>query len=246
MPLPAFILPAVKSFVLSKGLNTLFGGGAKRNYTEQERQEFMGQDSAIRASMLSQGLAQPVAGTAGTRATNFSNVPAVQGAGGIGGIPTRQSAGLGGDAAMQLSARAYQDMLRRQMGMEISNINREFGAAGRFTSGQRLSAIQEAQQGGRQAFSDAFAKMALQKYLSGEDIASRERIAAAQLEAAGGQGRTQLTGDIMQSLALIFASNPEWLGKAYGGIKSGASAIGGFFAGGDEEYDMRNKYPEFY
>lgn len=150
-------------------------------------------------------------------------------------IPTRQSAGLGGDAAMQLSARAYQDMLRRQMGMEVSNINREFGAAGRFTSGQRLSAIQEAQQGGRQAFSDAFARMALQRYLGEQDIGSRERIAQAQLEAAGGQGRTQLTGSILQSLALIFASNPELFGKVGGGIKSGASAIGGFFGGGGED-----------
>lgn len=156
------------------------------------------------------------------------------------GIPTRQAAGLGGDEALLTSSRAYQDMLRRQVGMEVSGINREFGAAGRFTSGQRGAAIQEAQQGGRQAFSDAFAKMALQKYLSEQDIGSRERIAQAQLEAAGGQGRTQLTGDILQSLALIFASNPDWLGKIGGGIKSGAGALGGFF---DENLRRREQQP---
>ena len=124
MPLPAFILPAVKGFILSKGLGAVFGGGEKRDYTEQERRQWMAQDPAVRASMISQGLAQPTAGTEGTRAVNYSNVPAVQPTAGVGGIPTRQAAGLGGDAAMQLSSRAYQDMLRRQLGMEVSNINR--------------------------------------------------------------------------------------------------------------------------
>lgn len=200
-------------------------------------------DPAVRASMISQGLAVP------GQAIPGSNVPGVQTpfvsqaaqtvapgfatqTAGVGGIPTRQSAGLGGDAAMQLSARAYQDMLRRQIGMEVSGINVAFGGAGRFTSGQRGAAIQEAQQGGRQAFSDAFARMALQRYLGEQDIGSRERITQAQLEAAGGQGRTQLTGDILQSLAIIFSANPDWLKSIGGGIKSGVSSIGGFFQGG--------------
>lgn len=155
-------------------------------------------------------------------------------------IPTRQSAGLGGDAALLTSSRAYQDMLRRQIGMETSGINVAFGGAGRFTSGQRGAAIQEAQQGGRQAFSDAFARMALQRYLGEQDIGSRERIAQMQLEAQSGMGRTQLVGSGLQALATLFAANPSWLSSIGSGIKSGASAVGGFF---DENLRRRDQQP---
>lgn len=202
MPLPGFVLPTIGSFVLSKFLGNAFGGGG------QGRPADPTQDSAIRASLISQGLAQP------GQAIPGSNVPSVQGLPGGGGgsnIPTRGVLGLEGDAAFAATARAFREQLARQTAGEISDINRQFAGAGRFTSGQRLSTIQEAQIGAREEFGRFLGGTALERFLQQQRLRSAENIAQAQIEAQSGQGRTQLFGAGIGALGNIFAQNPQFL-----------------------------------
>lgn len=124
-------------------------------------------------------------------------------------IPTRPVMGLGGDQALASTANVFRQQLSRMLGTEIAGINREFGGAGRFTSGQRLGAIQEAQAGTREEFGKFFASTALERYLQGERLSSAERIAQANIDAQKGTGRAQLLGAGIGSVANIFAQNPQ-------------------------------------
>ncbi len=191
-----------------------FGGGG------QGRPADPTQDSAIRASMISQGLGQPGGNIPG------SNVPALQGLpGGDPGMSTRQPLGMEGDAAMNATAKYFQQQMSRQLGTEVAMINREFGQAGRFVSGQRGRFIGEAQERAGRGFSDFLSRTALERYLQEQRLTTQADIAQAQIEAQRGTGRTQLLGSGLQSLATIFAQNPEWLTSLF--TKSGPGKLPG-------------------
>ena len=232
MPLPAFLLPTLGSFIVGGGLKSIFGGGANRGSVPNIPAANPLNDSAIRASMISQGLATPTGNMPG------SNVPMVQTNQPslanllTGGTPvpgsamaTRSPTGMSGDAAMAQTANFFQSQLARQLGAETAMINREFGSAGRFTSGQRTGAIKEAGARAGRGFSDYLSSTALERFLQEQRLQAQMEIAQAQLQGQAGQGRTQLFGDILQSGATIFGQNPEW-------IKSLWSKGAGLFDGG--------------
>lgn len=144
-------------------------------------------------------------------------------------IPTRGAVGLEGDAAMQATARFYQQQLARQLGTEIGNINVQFGGAGRYTSGQRGRYISEAQERASAGFGDFLSRTALQRYLTEQQLQTQADIAQAQIEAQSGAGRTQLLGQGAFSLANIFAQNPqylEWLWNKGGNLFGGNQPLG--------------------
>ena len=145
-------------------------------------------------------------------------------------IPTRGSVGLEGDAAMAATAKFYQQQLARQLGTEIGNINVQYGGAGRYTSGQRLGAISEAQRGARAGYGNFLSQTALQRYLAEQSLQAQADIAQMQMEGQAGAGRTQMFGQGMFSLANIFAQNPqylEWLWNQGGSLLGGGNGGGG-------------------
>lgn len=218
MALPALGIKALEALVLQRFLNTT-GGGQNRSVPNNPAANPLN-DPAIRASLLSQGLATETGNIPG------SNVPAVQtnvpslanqispqtGVSGVNpNIPTRGVLGLEGDAAFADTARAFREQLARQTAGEISDINRQFAGAGRFTSGQRLSTIQEAQTGAREEFGRFLGGTALERFLQKQRLSSAERIAQAQIEAQTGGGRLGAVTSIFGSLANIFAQNPQFV-----------------------------------
>lgn len=150
--------------------------------------------------------------------------------GGIGGlidpedqpqIPTRSTLGIEGDAAFADTAGVFRQQLAAQLGIETAGINRAFGGAGRFTSGQRLGAIERAQGRASGAFGQFLRGTALERFLQQQRLQTQSDIAMAQIEAQRGGGRTQLVGQGVGALAQIFASNPEFfinLFKGDGGV----------------------------
>lgn len=126
-------------------------------------------------------------------------------------IPTRGVLGIGGDAAFADTARAFREQLAKQTAGQISDINRQFAGAGRFTSGQRLESISRIQEGGRQEFGRFLGSTALERFLQQQRLSSAEGIAQAQIEAQSGGGRLGAVTSIFGSLANIFAQNPQFV-----------------------------------
>lgn len=125
------------------------------------------------------------------------------------GLSTRQPVGLSGDAALDQTARFFQQQMARQLGTEIGNINTTFGNIGRFTSGQRGAQVERAQERAGRGFGDFLSRTALERFLQEQRLQTQSDIAMAQIEAQRGGGRTQLFGNILQSGANIFAQNPQ-------------------------------------
>ena len=177
-------------------------------------------DSAIRASLLSQGLGQESGVVAG------SNVPGVQVAGQP-NFPTRQAVGLGGDAAFNDTATAFRQQLASQLGAQTASINREFGNVSRYSSGQRMGAIERAQADSRGAFGRFLSETALQKYL--EEQRNATQLEAARIGAeAGKPGRAGIIGNIAGSAASIYGSNFDSINSFFSNRFGGGGDPNGF------------------
>lgn len=59
-------------------------------------------------------------------------------------LPERPPLGALGKQAAQQQAKAFSSMMGQMLAQNIAGINREYGQAGRFASGQRLGAVREA------------------------------------------------------------------------------------------------------
>ena len=115
---------------------------------------------------------------------------------------------------MEEVAKFYRQNMARQLGQDISSINREFGGAGRYTSGQRLDQIDRARENANLGYGNFLSQTALQRYLQEQALQAQADIAMAQLESGQGAGRTQMVASGVGALASIFAQNPkalEWL-----------------------------------
>ncbi len=82
-------------------------------------------------------------------------------------LPTRPPLGASSEMAAREQARAYQSILGQQFQSQIvPMINREFGQAGRFASGQRLGAIQEAGTNMQGILGNLVRQDAMQRYVA--------------------------------------------------------------------------------
>ncbi len=227
----AIAIPAAATFLKAKGLQLALGN-MNRGSVPAIRGINPLDDPAIRASMLSQGLATETGNIPG------SNVPGVQtnvpsranfissqtGAGA--NIPTRNAVGLGGDAALASTANVFRQQLARQTGMDITALNREFSGAGRFNSGQRFAAIERAQERAGGAFERFLGGTALERFLQQQRNETQLEIARIGAE-AGRPSRAGQVGGIFRDLASIFSQNPEFfinLIRGEGGGDGGGSA----------------------
>jgi len=184
-------------------------------------------DSARRASMINQGLIREDGSIPG------SNVPAAQIAGRP-NIPTRAAVGLGGDAAFADTANAFRSQIARQLGVEVAGINRAFGGAGRFTSGQRLGAIERAQTRAGGAFNQFLSSTALERFLQQQRLQVQADIARMQIEAGQGSGRTQLFGEGVRGVSQIVASNFDFFKNLF----KRDTDFSGFSGGLPEQEDL--------
>lgn len=184
-------------------------------------------DSAIRASLLSQGLGEESGNIPG------SNVPGVR-VTGQPNIPTRNAIGIGGDAAFNATASIFRQQLAKQLAGQITNLNREFSTAGRFNSGQRLEAISRSQEQARGAFGQFLSQTALERFLA--EQRNQTQLEAARIGAgAGTPGRAEQVGGILGNIGQIFATNPEFFidlfrGGGGGGVSSGNANLTRSFA----------------
>jgi len=106
-----------------------------------------------------------------------------------GGAPGgRPPLGMEGQQAATEQARAVQSVMNQQLTSSIiPNINRQWGAAGRFSSGGRLGAIQNAMSGAQQQVGSVIGQNALQVYLAQLQSQDTRDWNQAQLDLAGAQ-----------------------------------------------------------
>lgn len=145
-------------------------------------------------------------------------------------LPTRPSIGLEGQSAAQEQARAMQSILNQNLASStIPMINRQWGGAGRYASGQRLGAIERAAGQSQGILGQQIGANALQVYLAQFGAQEERDWRQAQLDLAGTQQPSAWQG--MGKLAPLFLE--YFLKSRQGG---GQSTTGGGSAGLTQAY----------
>jgi len=121
----------------------------------------------------------------------------------------RNSAGIGGEAALKKASNATREIMNQQLQQNISTINQDWGMAGRYASGARIKAIGQAQNQNAFNLANVVNSMALQESQFTRNLEEEHAYRQAALE-AGQPSRAGQVGDIAATLASLYMQNPEW------------------------------------
>ena len=134
----------------------------------------------------------------------------------------RNSTGVGGEAALKKAANATQQIMNQQLAQNISTINQDWGMAGRYSSGARIKAIEQAQNQNAFNLTNVVNSMALQESQFQRNLGEEHEWRQASLD-AGQPSRAGQIGDIAATLASLYMQNPEEAKRIIGWGKEGVS-----------------------
>jgi hypothetical protein len=141
----------------------------------------------------------------------------------------RNSTGVGGEAALKKAANSTREIMNQQLNQNISTINQNWGAAGRYGSGAKQQAILGAQNSTNFNLANVVNQMSLQESQFQRSLDEERAWRQAQLD-AGQPGLADKIGDIASLGIQLYGSNPEYFNEKLGAAGEKVGIGGGMYA----------------